>query len=79
MTAPGGWTYCVGLAGPLPIYVVEQIRDRFGPVTIAAADGLRVLEGRIADQPAVRALLTLVWDAGADVRLLLLSDDADGR
>ncbi|WP_369256910.1 hypothetical protein [Geodermatophilus amargosae] len=79
MTAPGGWTYRVGLAGPPPVHVVEQIRARFGPVTVAAAGGLRVLEGRIADQPAVRALLTLVWDAGADVRLLLLSDDVDGR
>jgi hypothetical protein len=79
MTASGGSTYRLGLAGPVPAYLAEQIGDRFGPVTVSAACGLALLDGRIADQPAVRALLTLVWDAGGEIRLLVLSRDSDQR
>jgi hypothetical protein len=53
--------------------VAELIRVRFGDVTIRSDPGRTVLEGPIADQAAVRALLNLVWDAGGDVRLLRIT------
>jgi hypothetical protein len=79
MTAGPGSTYHLELTGPVPARLAEQIRCRFGPVIITTASGHAVLDGRVADQPAARALLTLVWDAGAEVRLLVLSDHADRR
>jgi hypothetical protein len=62
--------YHLALAGPLPAAVAGVIRARFGAVTISSAAGRTVLDGVLADQAAVRALLTLVWDVGAEVRLL---------
>lgn len=77
MTAGPGSTYHLELTGPVPAYLAEQILRRFGPVAVTAARGHAVLDGHVADQPAARALLTLVWDVGAEVRLLVLSDHAD--
>jgi hypothetical protein len=65
--------YHLALRGPIPRSVAELIRVRFGDVTIRSDPGRTVLEGLIADQAAVRALLNLVWDAGGDVRLLRIT------
>lgn len=63
-------TFELALAGPLPRALTEAISDRFGRVAVRPRSGRTVLEGRIADQAALRALLDLVWDMGCEVRLL---------
>lgn len=63
-------TFELALAGPVPAAVADLIRDRFGEVAVRHRSGRTVLEGRIADQAAIRALLDLVWDMGCEVRLL---------
>ena len=74
-----GSTYRLVVTGPVPGAVVERIRARIGDVTTRSAAGGTVLEGPIADQAAVRALLDLLWDAGGAVRLLRITerDSAD--
>lgn len=62
--------YHLALAGPLPASVAGVIRARFGEVTIRSGPGRTALDGLLADQAAVRALLELVWDVGGEVRLL---------
>jgi hypothetical protein len=48
-----------------------MIRDRFGSLSIrhrpTPAPAATVLVLRCADHPALRALLTLLWDVGSDV------------
>lgn len=58
------------VAGPVPAILAEVIRDRLGDVTIRSDARRTVLQGQLADQSAVRALLNLLWDVGSDVRLL---------
>ncbi|MCO1659847.1 hypothetical protein [Pseudonocardia humida] len=79
-------SYHLVLAGPLPATVAGVIRARLGEVTIRSRAGRTALEGRLADQAAVRALLNLVWDAGGEVRLLrvgtapaAMTGGSDGR
>ncbi|MDF2977466.1 MAG: hypothetical protein K0S40_2194 [Actinomycetospora sp.] len=75
-----GSTYRLVVTGPVPGAVVERIRARIGEVTTRSTGGGTVLEGPIADQAAVRALLDLLWDAGGAVRLLRVTDgDISGR
>ena len=66
-------TFQLALAGPVPGALAERIRDRFGEVTVRPRTGRTVLEGRIADQAAVRALLDLVWDMGCEIRTLQIA------
>jgi hypothetical protein len=68
-------TYRLDLAGPVPGAVADQIRRRFGDVTIRALPPGTVLDGSVADQAALRALLGLLWDVGSEVRLLQVTDD----
>lgn len=63
-------TYHLVLTGPVPEMLAELVRLRFGDVTIRRDAGQTVLQGLIADQSAIRALLNLLWDLGSDVRLL---------
>ncbi len=69
-------TFELALAGPVPWAVAEVIRDRFGEVAVRRRSGRTVLEGCIADQAAIRALLDLVWDMGCEVRLLRVATDS---
>ncbi len=71
--------YHLFLAGPLPATVAEVIRVRFGEVAIRSSADRRALDGLLADQAAVRALLTLVWDVGGEIRLLRVSADGVAR
>ncbi len=73
-----GSSYELTLQGALPDTVAEVIGDRFGEVTIRRGSGRTVLEGRIADQAAIRALLDLVWDMGCEVRLLRVAIGSRG-
>lgn len=63
-------TYHLQIAGPVPRSVAELIRVRFGDMTITAHSGRTEIQGPIADQAAVRALLNMLWDVGSDIRLL---------
>jgi hypothetical protein len=61
-----GLRYRVGVDPPLPEGVVAEIERRFGPVR--ATRGRRVtLRGTLMDQAALRGLLTLLWDVGAEL------------
>lgn len=54
------------LRGPISNTLLGLIRTRFDQVSIPAADG-SVLIIEDLDQASVRALLTLLWDAGHEV------------
>jgi hypothetical protein len=70
----------VDLAGPLPASRVELIQSRFGDITPRLSAGMTILEGPVADQSALRALLNLLWDAGSEVRAFRVTKiDEPGR
>lgn len=70
-------SYQVALAGPVPELAADLVRQRIGPVTVRSQRGWTILEGLLADQSAVRAMLTLLWDLGCDVRLLRVAAAGD--
>ena len=72
-------TFELAVAGPVPGSVAAVIRDRFGDVAVRRRPGRTVIEGRIADQAAVRALLDLLWDTGCEVRLLRVATNPPAR
>jgi hypothetical protein len=47
--------------------VAEEIGERFGEVAILEERGSSVLSAIVADQAALRSLLTLIWDTGGDL------------
>ncbi|MDT7576206.1 MAG: hypothetical protein QOH17_2539 [Pseudonocardiales bacterium] len=55
------------LAGPLSEPARAAIDDRFTATTITSDAATTVVELACADQPAVRAVLTLLWDLGHNV------------
>jgi hypothetical protein len=55
------------VAGRLPQALTELIASRFGQVTTHRLPDSTVLNGNVADQAAVRALLGLIWDSGSSV------------
>jgi hypothetical protein len=59
----------VTVRGPLSHALLEVVRTRFDRVATPAADGT-VLVVEAIDQAAVRALLTLLWDADHEVLAL---------
>ena len=59
--------YRLTIAGRLPETVVTTIRARFDPVAIQPGGDSTLLDIGPVDQPALRALLTLLWDVGHDV------------
>jgi hypothetical protein len=63
--------YRLTLAGRLPASVAAVIRARFGDVEIRPGADTTVLDLAVADQPALRALLTLLWDVGHEVLLVM--------
>lgn len=69
----------IRVAGALPRSVTQAIRDRFGIVSIRQRNlpppPATVLDLRCADQPALRALLTLIWDVGSDVLSLTTTEE----
>ena len=75
---PGVTTrYRLLVTGPVSRHVTETITQRFGEVSIRREPAGTVLELACADQPALRAVLTLLWDAGHDVRHVCVLDQAD--
>ena len=72
-------TYELHLASRPPRLVLEQIRSRFGAVGVRRDPGRTVLTGTVNDPPALRALLTLVWDGGGDVLAVLVDGEPTPR
>ena len=69
--------YRLSVTGPVPCRLVETITQRFGPVWVARNGEHTVLDVVLVDQPSLRALLTLLWDAGHDVHDISSTTDAD--
>jgi hypothetical protein len=59
--------YRLVVAGRLPRTVTELIESRFGSAASIGRSGPDSAVDLTADQPAVRALLTLLWDLGHDL------------
>jgi hypothetical protein len=74
-----GSTYCLVVRGPLPSALVGMVRDRFDDVRVCAAPAGLVIECSIADQAALRALLTQVWDVGGAVVLVAVVSGRNER
>jgi hypothetical protein len=67
--------YELHIANRPPRLVLDQIRSRFGEVAVRRDADRTVLTGTVIDQPALRALLTLVWDSGGDVLAVLVDGE----
>jgi hypothetical protein len=63
-------TYRVEIRGPLPRVAQDELRERFGEVRVWSHGQQTVVSGRSADQAALRAVLSLLWDVGVEVRLV---------
>ena len=60
--------YRIEISGPLPVGLLDEIKGRFAPFEVRPGDDDVVIRTGALDQPAVRALLALIWDVGADLR-----------
>jgi hypothetical protein len=65
----------VHVTGRLPQALTEEIGIRFGEVAMREQPDSTVLSGRVADQAALRSLLTLIWDTGCAVLSVTLNPD----
>lgn len=70
-------TYCLVIEGSLPRSVDDMLSDRFQGLRIWTSADRAVIDCPVSDQPALRALVTQVWDLGA--RVLLLADVSGER
>ena len=59
--------YRLVISGSVPQAATELVRSRFDVTECTVAPASTVLTGRLADQPALRALLTLISDTGGRV------------
>ncbi len=71
--------YRLSVTGPVPRRLVETISHRFGNISVGRNGEDTVLDAVLVDQPSLRALLTLLWDAGHDVRDVSSTADGDIR
>ena len=65
----------VHVADRLPQTFTDAIGTRFGKVTIRNEPNATVLKGRLADQAALRSLLTMIWDTNGSVLSATLDPD----
>lgn len=67
----------VVVAGPVSAALSRTVNDRFEHVRVTASRSHTVIECSLRDQSALRALVTQLWDAGAEILLVLhiLIDD----
>lgn len=66
----------IEVVGSLPAGLDDHLDRRFGPMRTHRHAGRTVLEHPDMDQAALRAVLTLLWDAGVSVQLATF--DIDG-
>jgi hypothetical protein len=69
--------YRLEVSGPLPGVAREELRRRFGEVRVRSDGDRTVVSGLTADQAALRAALSLLWDLGVEVRLVQATASAD--
>ena len=55
------------VSGRLPQTTVKLLQTRFGVVDLVAGRDSTTVIGIVDDQPALRALLSLIWDTGGSV------------
>ena len=74
-------TYRLEIGGPLPRIAQDQLRERFGEVRMQSDGDRTLVSGHCADQAALRAMLSLLWDVGLEVRVVEASplSDQDGK
>jgi hypothetical protein len=65
----------VHLVGPVPRTVLQTIQNRFGDVSVTAEPDGAVMTGLLQDQPQLRGLLAVIWDAGGSIRYLAVNDE----
>ena len=70
--------YELRLQAPIARFLLGVIRTRFDHVSTPGADGTVLIVENI-DQASVRALLTLLWDAGHEVVSLTPYEEPDHR
>jgi hypothetical protein len=73
--------YQLLVTGRLPETVKELVGDRFGPTAVVVTDARCTVVDIDADQAALRALLTLLWDVGQEVHSFSRSEgraESDG-
>ena len=63
-------TYRLEIRGPLPRLARDELRRRFGEVEVKSDGDLTVVSKFTADQAALRAALSLLWDLGSEVSLV---------
>jgi hypothetical protein len=63
-------TYRLEIRGPLPRVAQDQLRERFGDVRMQSDGDRTLVSGHCADQAALRAMLSLLWDVGVEVRVV---------
>jgi phage baseplate assembly protein W len=65
----------VQMTGRLHQALTAVIATRFGEVVMRKQPGSTVLNGKIADQAALRSLLGLIWDTGCTVLAVTVDHD----
>lgn len=63
-------SYCLVLQGRLPASVTAALSHRFTVARIWTDEFRTVLDCSVADQSALRSLLTQLWDVGGTVLLV---------
>jgi hypothetical protein len=63
-------TYRLEIRGPLPRLARNELRQWFGEFEVQSDGDRTVVSGLTADQAALRAVLSLLWDLGSEVRLV---------
>jgi hypothetical protein len=65
----------VHVTGRLPRGLTEAINSRLGEISLCDTPDSTVLNGSVADQAALRALLGLIWDTGCSVLSVTLAPE----
>lgn len=65
----------IEIAGTLPTGLHGELDRRFGPLQTRRVAGRTVLEHPTMDEAGLRAVLTLLWDAG--IRIHAVMSDTD--
>lgn len=75
MTSP----FELEVSGRLPQALVQVISSRFGNIALTEQQKGTVLYGGVADQAALRALLSLIWDSGGSLVSVAVHNVAEDR